>query len=94
MDTSLIYGIGGVAIGLLLGWLIASLRAQQHGAQHETDLRLLEQSLQQAQLETASAKRRCKATNNCYGKTIWNCAPCTANWPPAGEAATAQPLAQ
>ena len=53
MDTSLIYGIGGVAIGMLLGWLIASLRGQQANAQHETELRLLEQALQQAQQETA-----------------------------------------
>lgn len=53
MDTSLIYGIGGVAIGMLLGWLIASLRVQQTNAQHETELRLLEQALQQAQQETA-----------------------------------------
>jgi len=54
VDTSLVYGIGGVTIGLLLGWLIASLRVQQSHAQHETELRLLEQSLQQAQQETAS----------------------------------------
>ena len=54
MDTSLIYGIGGVAIGMLLGWLIASLRVQQANAQHETELRLLEQALQQAQQETAA----------------------------------------
>lgn len=54
MDTSLIYGIGGVAIGMLLGWLIASLRVQQTNAQHETELRLLEQALQQAQQETAA----------------------------------------
>ena len=54
MDTSLVYGIGGVTVGLLLGWLIASLRVQQSHAQHETELRLLEQSLQQAQQETAA----------------------------------------
>lgn len=54
MDTSLIYGIGGVTIGMLLGWLIASLRVQQTNAQHETEQRLLEQALQQAQQETAA----------------------------------------
>jgi DNA recombination protein RmuC len=54
VDTSLIYGIGGVTIGMLLGWLIASLRVQQTNAQHETELRLLEQALQQAQQETAA----------------------------------------
>lgn len=54
MDTSLIYGIGGVTIGMLLGWLIASLRVQQTNAQHETELRLLEQALQQAQQETVA----------------------------------------
>ena len=54
MDTSLVYGVGGVVVGILLGWLIASLRVQQAHAQHETELRLLEQSLQQAQQETAA----------------------------------------
>ena len=54
MDTSLVYGIGGVVIGMLLGWLIANLRLQQNQAHHETELRLLEQSLQQAQQELAA----------------------------------------
>ncbi|WON77193.1 DNA recombination protein RmuC [Serratia sp. UGAL515B_01] len=58
MDTSLVYGIGGMAIGLLLGWLMVSLRAQQHSAKYETDLRLLEQSLRQTQIENDTCQEK------------------------------------
>ncbi|BBI92602.1 putative predicted recombination limiting protein [Serratia symbiotica str. Tucson] len=54
MDSSLVYGIGGGGIGLLLGWLIASLLAQQTNARYETELRLLEQALQQVQHAAAA----------------------------------------
>lgn len=54
MDTSIVYGLGGVAIGMLLGWLLASLWEQQHGIQHETEIRLLEHTLQQMELEAIS----------------------------------------
>ncbi|WP_315708711.1 DNA recombination protein RmuC [Brenneria uluponensis] len=48
MDISLFYGIGGVAVGLLLGWLIAGLLQQQRQARSETEQRLLAQALEQA----------------------------------------------
>nr|WP_154325469.1 DNA recombination protein RmuC [Pantoea sp. 201603H] len=54
MDTSLFYGIGGLVIGLLLGWLIVSMRAQQRSAQHDTQQRLLEHDLHHTQQELAS----------------------------------------
>lgn len=41
-------------IGLLLGWLIASLLAQQTNARYETELRLLEQALQHLQQAAAA----------------------------------------
>ncbi|MEH0874478.1 DNA recombination protein RmuC [Pectobacterium cacticida] len=49
MDISVFYGLGGGAVGLLIGWLIASLIHQQKLAQHDTEQRLLAQTLQQAQ---------------------------------------------
>ncbi|MGG7669487.1 DNA recombination protein RmuC [Yersinia sp. J1] len=49
MDTSIFWGLSGCVMGGLLGWLIASLRFQQRNTQRETELRLLEQSLQQSQ---------------------------------------------
>ncbi|WP_127960030.1 DNA recombination protein RmuC [Serratia microhaemolytica] len=51
MDSVLVYGIGGIIIGILLGWLITSLRAQQYAAMYETNARLLEQTLDQARLD-------------------------------------------
>ncbi|WP_114194885.1 DNA recombination protein RmuC [Edaphovirga cremea] len=54
MDISIIYGLGGGLIGLLLGGLFVSIRQQQHQARHETELRLLEQALSQAQKEIDS----------------------------------------
>ncbi|MEH0833480.1 DNA recombination protein RmuC [Pectobacterium cacticida] len=49
MDISVFYGLGGGSVGLLIGWLIASLIHQQKLAQHDTEQRLLAQTLQQAQ---------------------------------------------
>lgn len=49
MDISIFYGLGGSAVGLLVGWLIASLIHQQKLSQHDTEQRLLVQTLQQAQ---------------------------------------------
>ncbi|WP_350238415.1 DNA recombination protein RmuC [Pectobacterium colocasium] len=49
MDISIFYGLGGGAVGLLIGWLIASLIHQQKLSQHGTEQRLLAQTLQQTQ---------------------------------------------
>ncbi|AEW44813.1 putative recombination limiting protein [Serratia symbiotica str. 'Cinara cedri'] len=49
MDNNLIYWIGGVLIGLLLGWIITSLQARQTNTRHKTQLRLLEQESQKIQ---------------------------------------------
>ncbi|MEE3663369.1 DNA recombination protein RmuC [Brenneria sp. g21c3] len=49
MDISIFYGVGGGLVGLLVGWLIASLSFQRRQSRHETEQRLLEQSLQQTQ---------------------------------------------
>jgi DNA recombination protein RmuC len=54
MDSYLVYGIGGWGIGLLLGWLIASLLEQQTNARYETERRLLEQALQRVQQASAA----------------------------------------
>lgn len=56
LEITLVYAMGGVVFGLLIGGVIASWRGQQQRALHETDRRLLEQSLQQAQLETTSSQ--------------------------------------
>lgn len=48
MDISIIYAAGAGLLGLLLGWLIASMRQQQVQADSDTRYRLLEQA--QAQL--------------------------------------------
>lgn len=58
MDTSLVYGLGGSSIGILLGWLIASLRVQQHHTQHESEIRLLKYTLQQEQQTAIQHKER------------------------------------
>ncbi|QTF06678.1 DNA recombination protein RmuC [Brenneria izadpanahii] len=47
MDISMVYGLGGGLAGLLAGWLIVSLSHQRQQSRHETEQRLLEQSLQQ-----------------------------------------------
>ncbi|MBJ7223433.1 MULTISPECIES: DNA recombination protein RmuC [unclassified Brenneria] len=49
MDISIFYGLGGGVIGLLAGWLIVGVSHQQRQSRHETDRRLLEQTLQQTQ---------------------------------------------
>ncbi|MCG8708321.1 DNA recombination protein RmuC [Brenneria sp. 4F2] len=49
MDISIVYGLGGGLIGLLVGWLIVSLSSQRQQSRHETEQRLLEQSLRQTQ---------------------------------------------
>lgn len=54
MDSSLVYGVAEGGIGLLLGWLIASLLAQQTEARYETKQRSLEQALQQVQQAAAA----------------------------------------
>ncbi|CNI21981.1 DNA recombination protein RmuC [Yersinia ruckeri] len=54
MDTSLFLGLSACLVGGLIGWLIASLRFQQINTQREPPLRLLEQSLAQAQQELSA----------------------------------------
>lgn len=49
MDISIFYGLGGSVVGLLVGWLIASLIHQQKLSRHDTEQQLLAQTLQQAQ---------------------------------------------
>ncbi|MGL9760009.1 MAG: DNA recombination protein RmuC [Symbiopectobacterium sp.] len=49
MDITLFYGVGGGAVGVLVGWLVASLRYQQRCARQETEKYIQEQALQQAQ---------------------------------------------
>ena len=51
MDSSIFYGLAGGVVGLLLGWLLASLRMQQHRLTQEGDLRLHQQEIAQYQQE-------------------------------------------
>lgn len=51
MDSSIFYGLAGGVVGLLLGWLLASLRMQQHRLTLEGDLRLHQQEIAQYQQE-------------------------------------------
>ncbi|TBL68240.1 DNA recombination protein RmuC [Hafnia alvei] len=51
MDSSIFYGLAGGVVGLLLGWLLASLRMQQHRLMLEGDLRLHQQEIAQYQQE-------------------------------------------
>ncbi|MDN6548652.1 MAG: DNA recombination protein RmuC [Enterobacterales bacterium] len=51
MDSSIFYGLAGGIVGLLLGWLLASLRMQQHRLTLEGDLRLHQQEISQYQQE-------------------------------------------
>lgn len=51
MDSSIFYGLAGGIVGLLLGWLLASLRMQQHRLTLEGDLRLYQQEIAQYQQE-------------------------------------------
>lgn len=51
MDSSIFYGLAGGVVGLLLGWLLASLRMQQHRLTLEGDLRLRQQEIAQYQQE-------------------------------------------
>lgn len=51
VDISIFYGIGGGLTGLLLGWLIASLRMQRHSLLAESELRLCEQESEQGRQE-------------------------------------------
>src|SRR5476651_2601897 len=48
--------MGGGLVGILLGWLIASLRQQRHQTEHETQRRLLQQALEQRTAENESLK--------------------------------------
>jgi len=51
VDSSIFYGLAGGVVGLLLGWLLASLRMQQHRLMLEGDLRLHQQEIAQYQQE-------------------------------------------
>ncbi|ANC39889.1 recombinase RmuC [Hafnia alvei] len=51
MDSSIFYGLAGGVVGLLLGWLLASLRMQQYRLTLEGDLRLHQQEIAQYQQE-------------------------------------------
>ncbi len=51
MDNTLFYGMAGLLIGLLVGGLFISLRQQRIHYQQETELKLLEQDVQQAHQE-------------------------------------------
>ncbi|MGV8926906.1 MAG: DNA recombination protein RmuC [Ewingella sp.] len=56
MDLSILYLMGGGLAGLLLGWLIVSLRQQRHQSEHETQHRLLQQALEQQKTENDGLK--------------------------------------
>ncbi|MCV9879069.1 DNA recombination protein RmuC [Brenneria izbisi] len=56
MDINILYGLGGGGIGLLAGWLLASLMQQQRLSRHDTEQRLLEQTLQQTQTLLAESQ--------------------------------------
>lgn len=49
MDIILFYSVGGGAVGLLVGWLFASLMHQQRHSRLDAERRIQEQALQQAQ---------------------------------------------
>ncbi|MEJ5064205.1 DNA recombination protein RmuC [Erwinia sp. MYb375] len=51
MDATIVYGAGIGLVGLLAGWLIAGIRSQQQLANGETERRLLQQSVEQAESE-------------------------------------------
>lgn len=51
MDSSIFYGVAGAVVGMLVGWLIASLRIQQQRLTLEGDLRLHQQEIAQYQQE-------------------------------------------
>ncbi|MGM3173647.1 DNA recombination protein RmuC [Dickeya lacustris] len=57
MDISLFYGVGGAVVGMLLGWLIASLRQQQRQARHDTELQLQQQALELTRQSLADAQQ-------------------------------------
>jgi DNA recombination protein RmuC len=57
VDISIIYAVGAALVGLLLGWLIASLRQQQQQADSETRYRLLQQSQTQLASEKDALQR-------------------------------------
>ncbi|MGL9733381.1 MAG: DNA recombination protein RmuC [Symbiopectobacterium sp.] len=50
MDITLFYSVGDGVLGVLVGWLVASLRYQQYRARQETEQRIQEQALQQAKI--------------------------------------------
>ena len=56
MDISILYLVGGGLAGLLLGWLTVSLLQQRRQTEHETQRRLLQQTLEQQQAENESLK--------------------------------------
>lgn len=56
MDISIFYLVGGGLAGLLLGWLIASLRQQKSQSEHETQRRLMQQTLEQQKAENDQLK--------------------------------------
>ncbi|WP_413721642.1 DNA recombination protein RmuC [Sodalis sp. RH24] len=63
MDFSLFYGLGGLAIGVLAGLLIAATRYQRQQGRAEAELRLRTQSLATAQQEVERAQaayRQCE----------------------------------
>lgn len=56
MDISILTALGAGLIGLVVGWLVASLRQQQQQTEFETQRRLLEQSLEQVRAENETVK--------------------------------------
>ncbi|MDN5679157.1 MAG: DNA recombination protein RmuC, partial [Ewingella sp.] len=60
MDISILYLVGGTLAGLLLGWLIASLRQQKNQSEHETQRRLIQQTVdqQKAEIDQLKAERQ------------------------------------
>lgn len=56
MDISLLYLVGGGLAGLLLGWLIISLRQQKSQSEHETQRRLIQQTLEQQKTDIDNLK--------------------------------------
>ncbi|MFO6299776.1 DNA recombination protein RmuC [Rahnella selenatireducens] len=61
MDISILFALGAGIIGLLVGWLVASLRQQQQQAEYETQRRLLEHSLEQVKTENDAHKNERQA---------------------------------
>lgn len=57
MEITLFYGLSGGAVGLLIGWLLASVLQQRQRARHDTELQLQAQALEQARQSLAESQQ-------------------------------------